>query len=44
MVYEALVTQQSPTLAALVKGAMSESVSGEVRWDDVDKETFLRFI
>ena len=43
-VYGAAVAQQSPALAALVQGNMSEGLSGEARWGDVNKGTFLRFI
>ncbi|KAF8856800.1 hypothetical protein BDZ45DRAFT_745119 [Acephala macrosclerotiorum] len=43
-VYEAAIAAQSPALASLVQGGMSESLSGEVKWEDVDKGTFLRFV
>jgi hypothetical protein len=43
-VHEAAVAQQSPALAALMQGEMSESIAGEARWEDVDKGTFARFI
>ena len=42
--YEAAVSENSPVFAALMTGAMSESVSGEVIWGDLDKDIFLRFI
>lgn len=44
MVHEDAIATQSPALASLVQGKMSESLTAEVRWDDVDKATFLRFV
>ncbi|CZR51231.1 uncharacterized protein PAC_01106 [Phialocephala subalpina] len=43
-VYEAAIAAQSPALASLVQGGMTESLSAEVKWEDVDKGTFLRFV
>ncbi|KAH7308856.1 hypothetical protein BKA65DRAFT_520054 [Rhexocercosporidium sp. MPI-PUGE-AT-0058] len=43
MVHEAVLAEQSPALAALMRGEMAESVAGESRWMDVDKGTFVRF-
>jgi hypothetical protein len=43
VVYEAVLAEQSPALAALMRGEMAESVAGESRWMDVDKGTFVRF-
>ena len=43
MVHEAVLTEQSPALAALMRGEMAESVAGMSRWMDVDKGTFIRF-
>ena len=43
MVHEAVLAEQSPALAALMRGEMAESAAGESRWMDVDKGTFVRF-
>ncbi|CZT13780.1 uncharacterized protein RAG0_17278 [Rhynchosporium agropyri] len=43
VVHEAVLAEQSPALAVLMRGEMAESVAGESRWTDVDKETFIRF-
>ena len=43
VVHEAVLIEQSPILAALMRGEMAESVAGEARWIDVDKGTFIRF-
>jgi hypothetical protein len=43
VVHEAAVADQSPALAALMRGKMSESLAGEVKWEDVDRGTFVRF-
>ena len=39
-----LIAQQSPTLAALVTGGMKEANGGCARLDDVDSDTFSRFL
>jgi len=44
MVHEAAVSSISPALAALMQIPMSESLAAEVRWEDVDTPTFLRFM
>jgi hypothetical protein len=38
VVHEAVLAEQSSTLAALIRGEMAESVADESRWTDVDKE------
>lgn len=43
MVHEAVLAEQSPALAALMRGEMAESVASESRWMDADKGTFIRF-
>jgi hypothetical protein len=43
VVYEAVLAEQSPILATLMRGEMAESVAGEPRWMDVDNGTFVRF-
>ncbi|PMD40831.1 hypothetical protein L207DRAFT_459618 [Hyaloscypha variabilis F] len=43
VVHEAVLAEQSPELAALMRGEMAESIAGESRWMDVDKGTFVRF-
>ncbi|KAH6667258.1 hypothetical protein B0J14DRAFT_186701 [Halenospora varia] len=43
VVHEAAVADQSPELTALTRGKMSEGLAAEARWEDVDKETFIRF-
>ena len=44
MVYEAAIAAQSPSLATFLCERMSENPVGEATWEDVDKETFARFI
>ncbi|PVH71242.1 hypothetical protein DL98DRAFT_375877, partial [Cadophora sp. DSE1049] len=43
VVHEATVADQSPELAALTRGKMSEGLAAEARWEDVEKGTFIRF-
>lgn len=43
VVHETVLAEQSPSLAVLMRGEMAESVTGESRWIDVDKGTFVRF-
>ncbi|CZS92466.1 uncharacterized protein RAG0_03035 [Rhynchosporium agropyri] len=43
VVHEATLADQSPELAALMRGNMSESLAAEARWEDVDTGTFIRF-
>ena len=43
VVHEAVLAEQSPALAAILRGEMAESVAGESRWMDVDKGTFIQF-
>jgi len=42
-VHEATLADQSPGLKALMRTEMSEGLAREARWEDVDKETFMRF-
>ncbi|KAG9228376.1 hypothetical protein BJ875DRAFT_477644 [Amylocarpus encephaloides] len=42
VVHETVLAEQSPALAALMRGGMAESVAGECRWMDVDQGTFAR--
>jgi hypothetical protein len=43
MVYEEALADQSTALTRLMRGEMLESLAGETKWKDVDKETFIRF-
>ena len=43
MLHEAALADQSPALATLMRGKMSESLAGEAKWKDVDRGTFTRF-
>lgn len=43
MVHEAAFTDQSPELASLMRGEVSEGMAGKAKWEDVDKGTFIRF-
>ncbi|KAF8852211.1 hypothetical protein BDZ45DRAFT_807699 [Acephala macrosclerotiorum] len=43
-VYEAAIAVQSPTLASLVQKEISESLFAEIKWEDIDKGTFLRLV
>jgi hypothetical protein len=43
VVHEAALADQSPALATLMRGKMSESLAGEAKWKDVDKTTFIKF-
>jgi hypothetical protein len=43
MVHEEALADQSTALTRLMRGEMSESLAGETKWKDVDKETFIRF-
>merc|ERR1712093_589003 len=42
-VHEATLAYQSPGLKALMRTEMSEGLAREARWEDVNKETFMRF-
>ncbi|KAG4413280.1 hypothetical protein IFR04_013571 [Cadophora malorum] len=42
-VHEAALAELAPGLKALMRTEMSEGLAREARWDDVDKETFIRF-
>lgn len=42
-IHAALVAEQSPALNALVNGGLKESVEQCVVWQEVDKDTFIRF-
>ncbi|KAH7410533.1 hypothetical protein BKA64DRAFT_356992 [Cadophora sp. MPI-SDFR-AT-0126] len=42
-VHEATLADQSPGLKALMRTEMSEGLAREASWEDVDKETFMRF-
>ncbi|KAH9206683.1 hypothetical protein DL95DRAFT_469384 [Leptodontidium sp. 2 PMI_412] len=42
-VHEATFADQSPGLKALMRTEMSEGLAREAKWEDVDKETFIRF-
>merc|ERR1711964_482076 len=42
-VHEATLADQSPGLKALMRTEMSEGLAREARWEDVNKETFMRF-
>ena len=44
MVHEAVLAEQSPALAALMRGEMAEGIAGASRWMDVTKGTFVRFV
>jgi len=43
IIHEAAFANQSPELAALMRGEMSEGLASEAKWEDVDKGTFVRF-
>ena len=43
VVHEATVADLSPELAAITRGKLSEGLTVEARWVDVDKGTFIRF-
>jgi hypothetical protein len=43
VVHEKAFADQSPELAALMRGEMSESLAGATKWEDVDQGTFVRF-
>lgn len=42
--YKALISELSKPLNALVNGPMREAQEGFVEWDDIDEETFRRFV
>jgi len=43
VVHEEALADQSTALTRLMRGQISESLAGEAKWKDVDKETFIRF-